>query len=112
MRSQRLVSRAPGRSGSSDRSTGVEAISRPGPGREHWADAGCALFYGGGWRTGQIIGATDARAERSTDGAIGFQNIMATIYRHFGIDPQATVPDFNGRPQYLLDDATPIRALV
>jgi hypothetical protein len=83
-----------------------------GVGREHWADAGCALFYGGGWRTGQVIGATDARAERSVDGAIGFQNIMATIYRLFGIDPQSTIPDFNGRPQYLLDTGEPIRGLV
>jgi len=87
-------------------------IVYPGPGREHWADAGCALFYGGGWKTGQVIGATDRRAERSIDGKIGFQNIMATIYRLFGIDPTTTIPDFNGRPQYLLDDAQPIAELV
>jgi hypothetical protein len=87
-------------------------IVYPGPGREHWAEAGCALFYGGGWRTGQVIGATDRRAERSIDGKIGFQNIMATIYGLFGIDPKSTIPDFNGRPQYLLDDAEPIRALI
>jgi hypothetical protein len=85
--------------------------SMGGVGREHWADAGCALFYGGGWRTGQVIGATDGRAERSTDGSIGFQNIIATVYRLFGIDPRSTIPDFNGRPQFLLDDDKPIREL-
>jgi hypothetical protein len=86
-------------------------ITYPGPGREHWAEAGCALFYGGGWKTGQVIGATDARAERSIDGRIGFQNVMASIYRLFGIDPTTTIADFNGRPQYLLDYDQPIAAL-
>jgi len=87
-------------------------ISLPGPGREHWAEAGCALFWGGGLRMGQVIGETDARAERATKGRVTFQNIMATIYRVLGIDPHATLPDFNGRPQYLLEDDEPIRELI
>ncbi len=87
-------------------------IAMPGPGREHWAEAGCALFFGGGLKMGQVIGETDARAERSTSGQISFQNIMATIYRVLGIRPDATLPDFNGRPQYLLEDHEPIRELV
>jgi hypothetical protein len=87
-------------------------IVYPGPGREHWADAGCALFFGGGLRMGQVIGATDSRAERSVDGTIGFQNIMATIYHVLGINPGLTLPDFNGRPQYLLEDREAIRELV
>ena len=87
-------------------------ISYPGPGREHWADAGCALFYGGGLRMGQVIGNTDARAERSMNGNISFQSIMATIYRVLGIDPDTALPDFNGRPQPLLDDRQPIRELI
>ncbi|MBI3865994.1 MAG: DUF1501 domain-containing protein, partial [Planctomycetia bacterium] len=72
---------------------------------------GCALFYGGGLTMGQVIGGTDARAERSTDGKISFENIVATIYRVLGIDVEETIPDFSGRPQYLLDDRQPIREL-
>ncbi len=87
-------------------------ISVPGPGREHWADAGCAILYGGGLAMGQVIGETDARAERSTSGAVTFQNIIATIYRVLGIDPGTTLADFSGRPQYLLDECEPIRELV
>ena len=87
-------------------------LSYPGPGREHWADAGCVLMAGGGLRMGQVIGETDTRAERSKSGDINFQNIMATIYHVLGIDPGATLPDFNGRPQYLLDDPRPVRELV
>ena len=29
-----------------------------------------------------------------------------------GIDPSATIPDHNGRPQYLLDDRDPVRELI
>ena len=87
-------------------------ISPLGPGREHWADAGCALFFGGGLKMGQVIGATDARAERSLSGDISFQNIMGTIYHTLGVDSETKLPDFNGRPQFLLDDHQPIRPLV
>lgn len=82
------------------------------PGREHWADAGCAVFFGGGLKMGQVIGATDRKAERSVDGKISFQNIMATIYGVLGVNVDLKLPDFNGRPQHLLDDRAPIRNLL
>ena len=87
-------------------------LSYPGPGREHWASAGCVLMAGGGLRMGQVIGETDSRAERSKSGDVNFQNVMATIYRVLGVDPSATIPDFNGRPQYLLDHPRPIQQLI
>ena len=87
-------------------------VSYPGPGREHWADAGCVLMAGGGLRMGQVIGETDTRAEKSRTGSISFQNIMATIYRVLGIDPRTTLDDFHGRPQYLLDDPRPVKELI
>ena len=62
-------------------------ISDPGPGREHWADAGCAVIYGGGLKMGQVIGETDSKAERAKTGDISFQNIMSTIYKVMGVDP-------------------------
>lgn len=87
-------------------------ISPLGPGREHWADAGCALFFGGGLKMGQVIGETDSRAERAKSGAITFQNLVASMYHVLGIEPHATIPDFNGRPQYLLEDPSPVRELL
>jgi hypothetical protein len=87
-------------------------IVMPGPGREHHAEAGCAVFFGGGLRMGQVIGETDSRAERSKSGTVGFQNLMATIYHVLGVNPCVTLPDFNGRPQYVLDDREPIKELV
>ena len=87
-------------------------ITPLGPGREHWAEAGCALFFGGGLAMGQVIGATDSRAERSKSGKISFQNVLATIYHVLGIDPTLQLTDFNGRPQSLIDDANPIGELM
>jgi len=87
-------------------------IEPQNPGRGHWAESGCAVLYGGGLRMGQLIGETDARAERAKSGNITFQNIFATIYQVLGIDPATTLTDFNGRPQYLLDDREAIAALV
>lgn len=86
-------------------------LGYPGPGREHWADAGCVLLAGGGLKMGQVVGETDSRAEQSKSGSITFQNVIGTIYRVLGIDPRATLPDFSGRPQYLLDDHRPVREL-
>ena len=87
-------------------------ITQLGPGREHWAEAGCAVFFGGGLQMGQVIGETDGRAERAKTGTISFQNIVATIYHVLGIDRTAQLTDFNGRPQFLLSDPEPIRELV
>lgn len=87
-------------------------VTYPGPGREHWADAGCVLMAGGGLKMGQVVGETDGRAERAKSGRITFQNVMATIYHVLGIDPGLKIPDFAGRPQYLLDDPTPVRELI
>jgi hypothetical protein len=86
-------------------------IYKPGPGREHWAEAGCVLFAGGGLKMGQVIGETDSRGERSKSGTVTFQNVLATIYHVLGIDPATTLPDFRGRPQYLLEDRAPIAEL-
>jgi hypothetical protein len=87
-------------------------IAQPGPGREHWADAGCALFIGGGLRMGQAVGSTDSRAERARSGNITFQNLIATIYHVLGIDTRAQLTDFNGRPQNLLNDDRPVQELM
>jgi hypothetical protein len=87
-------------------------VGYPGPGREHWADAGAMVMAGGGLKMGQVIGETDTRAEKSSSGHITFQNVIGTIYHVLGVDPRTTLPDFTGRPQYLLDDHRPVRELV
>ena len=83
----------------------------PPPPSGHWADAGCILLAGGGLKVGQVVGETDRRGERAKSGAMSFQNLMATVYTVLGINPNATLPDFGGRPTHLLDDHYPIKEL-
>ncbi|MBI3839451.1 MAG: DUF1501 domain-containing protein [Planctomycetia bacterium] len=81
-------------------------------GRDHWPGVSCALLAGGGLRTGQVIGTTNHLAEMPLDRPVHFQEVLATIYHHLGIDvAETTVPDLNGRPRYLVEDYRPIAEL-
>jgi len=83
-----------------------------GAGRDHWPQAGFTLLVGGGLQMGQVIGATDAHAARSTSVPYTPQNVLATVYRFLGIDPgKTTISDPTGRPRYLLHDPVPIKEL-
>jgi hypothetical protein len=81
-------------------------------GRDHWPAAGSVLFSGGGLQMGQYVGATSSSGESPVTRAYTPQNILATLYHVLGMDPSATIPDHNGRPQYLLDDRDPVRELI
>jgi hypothetical protein len=88
-------------------------INRDG-GRDHWAPAGTALIAGGGFRMGQAIGDTGPRGERERGRSAPYTpaNVLATLYRFLGIDAERTLPDFTGRPIYLLDQRDLITELI
>ena len=71
-------------------------------GRDHWPSAQSALVSGGGLRMGQVIGATNSKAEYPVERPLAPQDLLATIYRHLGIDRQAAFVDFTGRPIQIL----------
>ncbi len=81
-------------------------------GRDHWPQAGFAILAGGGFSTGQVVGATNPRGEHPIGTPYAPQNVLATLYRHLGIDPQTTINDHTGRPVYLLDDPTPVKEVL
>ena len=82
-------------------------------GRDHWPGVTFALLAGGGMKTGQVIGATNRYAEEPVSRPVHFQEVFATLYHNLGIDlSTTTIPDLNGRPQYLADVQEPIRELV
>jgi len=82
------------------------------PGRDHWPRANSMLFAGGGIRTGQVIGATDARGEDPIDRRVGTGDFLATIYKHLGIDYEhLAITDFTGRPVPVLNSGSPIPEL-
>ena len=80
-------------------------------GRDHWPQAQSALISGGGLRMGQVIGATTGKAEYPTERPLRPQDLLATIYRHLGIDQRTEFNDFSGRPHPILNVGEPIREL-
>ena len=87
-------------------------ITKERAGREHWPQTGVTLMAGGGLRTGQVVGASDAKGEQVKGQAITPQMMLATIYHTLGIDAGATMPDHAGRPMYLLDERAKIEQLI
>jgi len=83
-----------------------------GTGRDHWPDAQSVLLAGGGLKTGQVIGATNSRAEFPTERPLTPKDILATLYRHLGIDRHHAFPDFAGRPVPVLGEGAPIAELI
>jgi hypothetical protein len=83
-----------------------------GAGRDHWPQVMSVLMAGGGLRTGQVVGATDGRAERAVDRPVTTENVHATIYHALGIDPAQSFVNEAGRPVYVLDNREVIRELV
>lgn len=81
-------------------------------GRDHWPQAYSALVAGGGWRTGQVIGATNSNAEYPIERPLTPQDLLATIYRHLGIDPEISLLDLSGRPTPILFSGKPIEELL
>jgi hypothetical protein len=55
---------------------------------------------------------TDRLGGEIVDRPVHFAEVLATLYRHLGIDPaEASLRDHTGRPQYLLDNPTPLPEL-
>ena len=83
------------------------------PGRDHWPQANTMLFAGGGIQTGQVIGATDTRAEEPIERRVGPEDFLATIYQHLGIDMHSVAfPDPSGRPIPIIRSGRPIPELL
>lgn len=82
------------------------------PGRDHWSQAMSVLLAGGGLKMGQVIGATNARAEEPIDRAMDSNCLLATLYHRFGIDCTQFHHDQFGRPIAILPHGEPIRELL
>ena len=81
-------------------------------GRDHWPRVGGGLIAGGGFRTGQVIGATDRLGGEVADRPVHFGEVHATLHRFLGIPEDATVDDLTGRPQYLVDGHQPLHEIL
>lgn len=82
------------------------------PGRDHWPQAMSLITFGGGMRTGQVIGSTNSRGEHPKDRPLIPGDLWATIYRHLGIDQELSFLDHRGRPMPILPSGQPIEELL
>ena len=82
------------------------------PGREHWGGSMSVLVSGGRLRTGQVVGSTNARAEVPQSRPLDPNDLLATIYRFLGINPEEAIPDGRGRPMPILPYGEPIGELI
>ena len=81
-------------------------------GRDHWPTSMSAMIAGGGMRMGQAVGSTNARGERPQDRPLHPNDVLATVYRHLGIDHTRAFVNPQGRPIPLLPNGEPIAELL
>ncbi len=81
-------------------------------GRDHWGPAFTVLLGGGGIHGGQVLGATDARAERPLDHPYGPEDLAATIYHLLGINAAEEFYTPEGRPVPVANNGRVMRDLL
>lgn len=88
-------------------------ISRQRVGRDHYPRAMFVILAGGGMKCGQVVGASDARAEAPAEGnGISPDDVAATFYHSLGIDARKEYRTPSGRPIAIVRNGTIIRQLV
>jgi uncharacterized protein (DUF1501 family) len=80
-------------------------------GRDHWPGAMTALVAGGGLKMGQVVGATNRKAEQPTERGVQPQDLLQTVYRMLGINTAHEFPNDAGRPMPVLNYGNPIDEL-
>lgn len=81
-------------------------------GRDHWGSVMSVLLAGGGLKMGQVIGSSNRRGEIPASQPYHPNHVLATVYRHLGIDASQLFEDFSGRPRYVLELRDIIKELV
>jgi Protein of unknown function (DUF1501) len=76
----------------------------PGGGRDHWSRAYSAIFAGGGFAAGRIVGQTDRIAGDVVETPVSPKDVLATTYHLLGIDPATALVDRQGRPLPIAGD--------
>jgi hypothetical protein len=65
-------------------------------GRGHYGQVFSAVVAGGGFKGGQLVGASDARGEEVKDRPVYPCDVLGSIYALLGIDPDGKLPNQQG----------------
>jgi hypothetical protein len=79
-------------------------------GRDHYPNVFSAALAGGGIKGGTVVGESDAKGAFPKTNPKSPQDVLATIYRHLGIDTKAEYLN-NGRPIPVLPSGNPVEEL-
>lgn len=80
-------------------------------GRDHWGNIQVAALAGGGVQGGRVIGSSDSKGGEPKDNPKHPTDVLATVYRHLGIDTTVNYADHTGRPHPVLPMGTAIDEL-
>ncbi len=80
-------------------------------GRDHYPNVFSAALTGGGIEGGRVVGSSDAKGAYPADNPKRPQDVLATMYRHLGIDTTVAYEDHMGRPHPVLPFGEPIDEL-
>ena len=81
-------------------------------GRNHWPVVMSMTLAGGGFRHGQVIGASSRDGGEIAERPVTPGDLAATIYHHLGVPLDATYLDHQQRPRFIVEHGEPIRELV
>ena len=81
-------------------------------GRNHWPFVSSMCIAGGGFRHGQIIGASSRDGGEIAERPVTPGDLAATIYHHMGVPLDATYSDLQGRPVFLVENGAPLAELI
>ena len=81
-------------------------------GRNHWPQVMSLTLAGGGFRHGQVIGASDAEGGQPAERPVTPGDLAATVYHHFGVPLDATFNDLKNRPRFIVENGAPLRELI
>ncbi|MFO0877195.1 MAG: DUF1501 domain-containing protein [Gemmataceae bacterium] len=85
----------------------------PARGRDHWPNAWSTVLAGGGIRGGQAHGRTSKDGTAVEDRPASVPDLLATVVKALGIDPEKQNNSNVGRPIRLVDKpGTPIKEIV
>jgi len=74
-------------------------------GRGHYGKVFTAVLAGGGFKGGQVIGASDARCEEVKERPVYPVDLIGSIYAQMGIEPTTKLPNPEGQPLFVLPGA-------
>jgi hypothetical protein len=83
-------------------------IQREAPwngGRSHYGKCFSALVAGGGFKGGQVVGASDKNAAKVVSRPVSPADLFASIYELMGIDPEGVMPNSIGRDVKIMPGA-------